>query len=184
MVYFPCPSHCTSESLLWLGRVHGPLRGCSQLSLQWPGALRKGRHWVPRSWWLLPALNTLLRDPQESLGTVLCVISLLSRGDSKTPTVNAQRYWGSGITSAFPSLCWRKIPSSRIQYSYFHWIGWPCQQGLVTLAMGSTAYCGMLADPPQAPNYEGSCLHLLLVSLLSWAFLQCSWLGVRAFRFC
>lgn len=55
----------------------------------------------------------------------MCNFSPFQRGLQDCDCVNAQRHWGSGITSSFPSLCWRKIPSSRIKYSYFHWIGWP-----------------------------------------------------------
>lgn len=111
---FPVPGQCTPESLLWVGRVPGPLSWCCLLNKVAWGPEEK-QALSPQEWRLLPSLNTLLRDAQESLGTVLCVISLLSRGDSNAVTVNAQRYWGSGITSVFPSLCWRKVPSPRIK---------------------------------------------------------------------
>lgn len=75
----------------------------------------------------------------------------------------------------FSFLCWRKIPSSRIKYSYFHRREWSCQQGLVTLAIGSRGYCGMWQTHhmhPYVPTHEGSCPHSLPVSLLPWALLS------------
>lgn len=69
-----------------------------------------------------------------------------------------------------------KFPVPESNNSFFHWIEWPCQQGLVTVAIGSTAHCGMSADPPQAPVPSQLWRQLptlpFFVSLLSWALLS------------
>lgn len=103
-----------------------------------------------------------------------------------------QRYWGRRITSGFPSYC-GKMPSSKIKYSCCHLIGWPYQQALGTLAIGSVAYCKMLAGCLchrlwYIPNFEGNCIYLLVFgngsSVLCIGDRSCSMLDFkyRAFK--